>query len=180
MAKVNYLNQASFDPTDSDCDVINQVPIIIKSETKVFSYKYVYSEADCDCRRECYPGKGDDVGFTLIFGNYGEENYCPDPATDPTVHDILDLSQITNASLKVMSICADCHFKIYDVTDPANPIEVTTGTEFMGGSSYTLEIRKCDDNDQNCTAAFCLPCHSVFCLSILFQIEFEGCINDSE
>ncbi|WP_252229109.1 hypothetical protein [Clostridium sp. ZBS15] len=180
MAKVNYLNQASFYDTSSNCFKINEVPIIIKSETKVFSYKYVYSEADCDCRENCYPGKGDDIGFTLVFGNYGEETYSPLNPTDSTVIDILDLSNIYNASLKVMSICADCHFKIFDITGvtpgTGGGTEIIPGvTEFVGGNVYTLEIRECDENDENCTAAFCLPCHSVFCASILFQVDFEPC-----
>ncbi|NFL60032.1 hypothetical protein FDB62_12825 [Clostridium botulinum] len=183
MAKVNYINQASFHDPGVDCLKITEAPIIIKAETKVFSYKYVFSEADCNCSENCYPGKGDDVGFTLIFGNYGEETYTPTSTTDPTVIDTLDLSNIYNASLKVMDLCIGKNFKVFDITGvtpgSGQGTEVIPGeTEFIGGSVYTLEIRECYENPETgekCTAAFCLPCHSVFCITMLFQVEFTPC-----
>ncbi|WP_315082100.1 hypothetical protein [uncultured Clostridium sp.] len=179
MAKVNYVNQASFKYQDTNCLSLTQ-PIYIKSETKVFSYKHVFSEADCNCQKDCYPGKGDDIGFTLIFGNYGEETYTPTGTTGPTVIDTLDLSNIYNASLKVMDLCIGKNFKVFDVTVPGQAKEVIPGqTEFAGGTKYTLEIRECHKNTagtvETCTSEFCLPCHSVFCVTMLFQVEFSPC-----
>ncbi|NFG62216.1 hypothetical protein [Clostridium sp. CMCC3677] len=170
--KINYRNIANFYNKDLNCFKQNVKPITIKKEIKVFSYKYVYSEGDCGCSIEpCNPGKGDDIGFLLVFGNYGEETYHPIDSQS-TVRDTLDLTLIEKASLKVMDICTNCDFIIYNITDDK---VVEKGDSFDGGVEYILEVRKCCDESEEYYGDFCLPCHSVFCASILFQVEFEDC-----
>lgn len=182
MTKINYNNTAAFYSDDNFCGLSPVQPILIKDELKLFAHKYVYSEADCGCPegQECYPGKGDDVGFTLVFGNYGERTYCPPADCEPTVEDLLDLTGIVGSSLAVTYICLPAGMKLVVVaTDNPNfivPADVVSGVIFEGGYTYTLQVQK-QLLDGSYTPCFKLQCHSVCSISVLFQVEFTGCTN---
>lgn len=138
------------------------VEITIANPIKVFGYKWGFNEVDC-CQG--IPDKGDDLGFTLIFGNYGEHAYPGDPITPmPTAQDTFIVP--CGVRLKVMSICS-CGYKIYNgVISPSTQIQV--GDIFTAGI-YTIII-----TDENDNPYFPLLIHSVHCVSMLFQIEAIG------
>lgn len=182
MTRINYNNTAAFYSEDNSCGLSPVQPILIKDELKLFAYKYIYSEADCGCSdgQDCYPGKGDDVGFTLVFGNYGERTYCPPEDCEPTVEDLLDLTGIVGSSLAVTDICLPEGMKLVVVattnTNFTVPTDVVPGIIFEGGYTYTLQVQQ-NSGGGVYTPCFSLQCHSVCCISVLFQVEFTDCTN---
>lgn len=183
MSKIEYKNLMEFNqPTESDCPLSPQETMYIKDEIKIFAYKYMFSEADCTRCPNDVPGKGDDLGFALVYGNYGERCYYPSTSNPiPTVEDVLDLSNIESVSIEVMDVCLPKDMIMVIVAIDNNPItpsvKVEKGYKFVGGHTYTLQIQS--GTNGNYTPYFCLCCHQICCASILGQIDFTACIPES-
>ncbi|MGL5577474.1 MAG: hypothetical protein ACRDCW_18200 [Sarcina sp.] len=148
--------------------------IEITAEIKVFASKYAHSEADCI--RDGKIGKGDDLGFTLVFGNYGELNYIANPL-EPTVEDTLMVQ--SPIDLKLMSLCKCDNFILFNLNTNT---KVEICDVFKGGSVYRLQVRKLKvggnpNNIEDYVAEFDIPCHTIYCMSMLFQVEFPPCVS---
>lgn len=171
--KVKIQHQTSYPIVGCDHSEVNVMP-----ELKLFRYKYSYQENDPNPA-----GNGDDIGFSLVFGNYGELSWYTDGET-ATLEDNLVVENPVN--LKLMHLCLPCGFKLYIYSDDmAYPTELQTGTVLYPGT-YTLQLRKCEMSEEdlseeaeNCTPYFDVPCHFICCISMLFQVEFPPCSPDS-
>lgn len=104
--------------------------------------------------------KGKDMGFSLIFGNYGEDPVPANPLV-PTVEDIMSLPD--GMKLKVMSICACPGYELWCFGSKVN-----VGDIFIGPLDYIFNVKT---TGLGGTEFFPLEKHSVCCISILFQIE---------
>lgn len=172
--KVKIQHQKSYPIVGCDHSEINVMP-----ELKLFRYKYSYQEND-----PSPAGNGDDIGFSLVFGNYGELSWETDDET-PTLEDNLVIESPVN--LKLMHLCLPCGFKLYIYSDDMDAsTELKTGMTLIPGT-YTLQLRKCEvseedlsEEEEDCTPYFDVPCHFICCISMLFQVEFPPCTSDSD
>ncbi|MEG2841489.1 MAG: hypothetical protein RR886_09105 [Cellulosilyticaceae bacterium] len=96
----------------------------------------------------------DDIGFTLVFGNYGEFPYIA-PKGKPTVEDKLIVKSPIN--LKLMRLALNDGYKLF--------------YGIIG--IYNLQLRKYDITLNDYIADFDIPPHYISCFSMLFQIEFS-------
>ncbi|MDA3733855.1 hypothetical protein PBV87_20485 [Niameybacter massiliensis] len=160
-------------PTEGDVDLAIETiqcpwnleqEIEVQGEVKVFVEKYKHSEGDCQGMK---PGKGDDIAFTLVFGNYGEFAYVA-PASKPTLNDTLKVKAPVNLKLMTLHLAAD--YKLYYGNTSK---EVRVGDVLYGAiGSYKLQLRKYDTTANDYVADFDLPPHYIGCISMLYQIEF--------
>ncbi|MEG0013095.1 MAG: hypothetical protein RSF87_04200, partial [Cellulosilyticaceae bacterium] len=164
--EIPYVDNIIIKPHEIQCPWNLEETIEIQGEIKVFAYKYSHSEA------ACIPGlmatKGDDIGFTLVYGNYGEFNYIA-PMGKPTVEDKFTVQR--PIILKLMSLCVCDGYKLfYGNSDK----EVKVCDKFYGQIGiYTFQLRKLVNGSY--ISDFNLPCHHIRCLSMLLQIEFPSC-----
>ncbi|MDZ4993683.1 hypothetical protein GNF80_11985 [Clostridium perfringens] len=171
--KVKIQHQTSYPIVGCDHSEVNVMP-----ELRLFRYKYSYQENDPNPA-----GNGDDIGFSLVFGNYGELSWQTDGET-PTLEDNLVIENPVN--LKLMHLCLPRGFKLYIYSDDMDAsTELLTGMPLTPGN-YTLQLRKCEVSEENlseeeeeCTPYFNVPCHFICCISMLFQVEFPPCSPDS-
>ncbi|MBE6047484.1 MAG: hypothetical protein E7213_03585 [Clostridium sp.] len=170
--QINFIDDVNFHDETICCPVTNPEPVVVSGEVKIFGHKYASNSAECI--PGAFPGKGDDIVYTLVFGNYGDLTFkiCDD---DSTVVDTLTVEYPIN--LKLKNICTCKNFKVFNTK---TNLPVKRCDIFEGGNSYELEIRKLKENgDSNCyddyVPTFDLPCHSVYCVSMIFQIEFPDC-----
>ena len=170
--QINFKDEVNLNSKTVNCPVTNPEPIIVSGEVKVFGHKYANTEAECV--PGTLPSKGDDIAYTFVFGNYGELTYNP-CNNDSTVVDTLTVECPIN--LKLMNICTCDDFKLFNAKTgmPVKRCDI-----FYGGIVYKLEVRKLKKHgDPNCyedyEAAFPLPCHSIYSISMLFQIDFPAC-----
>ncbi|MDZ5255167.1 hypothetical protein [Clostridium sp. LIBA-8841] len=170
--KVKIKQQTTYPIVGSNNAEVNVMP-----ELRLFRYKYSYQENDPNPA-----GNGDDIGFSLVFGNYGELSWETDNRT-PTLEDTLVIEKPVN--LKLMHLCLPCGFKLYMYSDDMDAAtELQTGMPLIPGT-YTLQLRKCemseeDLSEEECTPYFDVPCHFICCISMLFQVEFPPCSPDSD
>lgn len=141
--------------------------IEIQGEVKIFAKKYSHLETECTPNIKA--SKGDDIGFTLVYGNYGEF-YYEAPSGKPTVEDKLYIQ--SPVYLKLMSLCIAENTQLYNVT---NKKVVEVCDVFYGGIEYDLQVQKYDSSSESWIADFNIGCHSICCISMLFQIEFPAC-----
>lgn len=170
--QIPFKDEVKLETKSYKCPVTNPEPIVVSGEVKIFGHKYAHTEAECV--PHTLPGKGDDIGYTLVFGNYGELTYNPHDC-DSTVVDTLTVECPIN--LKLMNICTCNDFKLFNAK---TGLPVKRCDIFYGGIVYKLEVRKLKPHgDPNCPedyeADFNLPCHSIYCISLLFQIDFPAC-----
>lgn len=165
-AQIPYKNNIVVDPYTAKCPWDLEQTIDIQGEIKIFAKKYKHSEAECSSNPKA--SKGDDIGFTFVFGNYGEFDYTAQK-NQPTIEDELSIQKPVN--LKLMSLCLGDGYKVfYGNTDT----EVKVCDKFYGQiGTYNLQVRKLVNGEY--IADFDLPCHYICSISILFQIEFPSC-----
>lgn len=165
--KIEFKNNIRVNEAEMNCLWDTEKTIEIQGEVKIFAKKFAHSEAECV--RGAVASKGDDIGFTLVYGNYGE--FCYEaPRNNPTVEDQLYIQ--SPASLKLMSLCInDENTRLFNVTKRE---EVKVGDIFEGGRPYKLQVQKLN-NMRQWIADFDIECHSICCISMLFQIEFPIC-----
>lgn len=171
-SQINFKDDVNLYGKVINCPVTNPEPVVVYGEVKIFGHKYSNTEAECV--PGTLPGKGDDIVYTLVFGNYGELTYkaCNN---DSTVVDTLSVESPIN--LKLMNICTCENFKLFNAK---TGLPVKRCDVFYGGTPYKLEVRKLKKNgNPECyddyEADFNLPCHSVYCISMIFQIDFPAC-----
>lgn len=162
-------------PTEGDVDLATETiqcpwnleqEIEVQAEIKVFVEKYKHSEGDCQGMK---PGNGDDIAFTIVFGNYGEFAYVA-PTAKPTVTDTLKVKAPVNLKLMTLHLAAD--YKLYYGNTSK---EVQVGDVLYGAvGSYKLQLRKYDATANDYVADFDLPSHYIGCVSMLYQIEFSN------
>lgn len=166
-AYISYQDNVNVsDPYNASSNWNLNETIEVLGEIKIFAKKYSHSEAECDSNKK--PSKGDDIGFTLVFGNYGEFNYTATKGTS-TVEDTLIVQYPVN--LKLMSLCICDDYKLfYGNTN----VEVEICDTFYGETGlYNLQLRK--KVGDKYIADFDLPCHYICSISMLLQIEFPAC-----
>lgn len=187
-AVINYENSVTYDKTPNNCisDLIKKLEI--ENEVKVFSYKFMNTEGSCSNppRKATH---GDSVVFTLVFGNYGEADYIPNNNT-PTVEDILFIESPIVLTLK--SICVGngiggfgelpSTYRLYNLTD--NKV-VTQCDKFYGNKTYNLQVQRLSTyaippNPPGWYNNFALRCHSINCITMLFEIQYTGCVRCME
>ncbi len=164
-SEIPFRNNVTVSSVGYACPMDLTQSVDVEGEVKIFAHKYSHSEAEC--KPNTKPGKGDDIGFTLVFGNYGEFSYVAVPGT-PTVEDTLFIQ--SPVILKLMSLCLCDNLRLYNITDK-KVVEVCD--KFYGGTPYLLQVQKKDGTAYK--PDFDLPCHSIFCISMLFQVEFPAC-----
>ena len=172
MAKINYIDNINVEEKEATCLPVRDLTqtIRIQGEVKVFAKKFKYSEADCIITDPpTLPSKGDDVGFTLVFGNYGEFNYVGTGTGIPTAVDVLTVD--APAYLKLMSLCIGDGYRLMEGTREVKACDI-----FHSGP-HNLQVEKNIGTGgvDNWISDFDLPCHYVCCISMLFQIEFPAC-----
>lgn len=194
---VQFTNTATLVNRTTRSRATASAPIKIRSDLNIFAYKYVYSQTgfqnlngrdiddwDCDCHHDWtrrIPGKGSDIGFSLIFGNYGDRTYIAS-GTIPTVEDFLDLRDTPGVVLNVMDVSIGSN-TVENLTlvysddngisfNPIIPGYLPNPTRLFGGIRYIFRVLN------NNLIAFNLPCHSIFSISALLQVENAGCLRD--
>ncbi|WP_297635819.1 hypothetical protein [uncultured Clostridium sp.] len=165
--KIEFKNNIRVSEKEMECPWDIEKTIEIQGEVKIFAKKFAHSEAECV--RGAIASKGDDIGFTLVYGNYGE--FCYEaPRNKPTVEDQLYIQ--SPVSLKLMSLCInDENARLFNVNSGT---VVQIGDVFEGGRPYQLQVQKLN-NMGRWIADFDIECHSICCISMLFQIEFPIC-----
>ncbi|MEG1636347.1 MAG: hypothetical protein RR324_02425 [Cellulosilyticaceae bacterium] len=165
MPYVPFEDTVNIHPETIQCPWNLEELIEVQGEVKIFVEKYKHSEGECQITK---PGKGDDIGFTLVFGNYGEFPYIA-PKGKPTVEDKLIVKSPIN--LKLMRLALTDGYKLfYGNTNQ----EVQVLDMFYGIIGiYNLQLRKYDITLNDYIADFDIPPHYISCFSMLFQIEFS-------
>lgn len=188
MPQIQYNNNAFFNSTNPSFPQTSAV-IKIQNTINIFAYKYVYSESGYsningqDLGGDA-PNNGAHIGFSLIFGNYGSTPYSATRPV-PTIQDTLDLTGISGAGLQFGNICAPQNMRVLVVAMDGFPITPFVLGQapnqnylFQGGHTYTLEVQSSNTgNEPDYTSYFCIPCQSVCCISLLFEVVFNGCIG---
>ena len=164
---IKFLDYVSVRTDNFNCFTGDPI-ISVSMDTKIFRHKYINSEADCNPGTA--PSNGDDLVFTLVFGNYGELNYVANPL-EATVEDDLYIQPPLN--LQLMNYCTCDEFALFNLATNTiiKPCDV-----FFGGTNYNLQVRKLisggdPTNPRDYFSAFDLPHHSIYCISMIFRIE---------
>lgn len=166
--EIPFVNNIIVKSHEENCPWDIDKTIEIQGDIKVFAKKYVYSESDCDSTTKA--GKGDDIGFTLVFGNYGEFYYTAQE--NPTVEDKITVPNPVD--LRLMSLCICEGYKLF-YGDTDKEVKVCDVLDSQTGT-YNLQVRKLVGVKY--ISNFDIPCHYVCSISMLFQIEFPCCTKD--
>lgn len=151
------------------------VTISVNGETKLWRKKISHVEVIDSHHPNRLPSKGDNIGFTLIFGNDGEIS-CATNNKIATVEDTLEVAEPIN--LKLLSLSLSCDYELWvSCVKPSlpkfQPCKITPGAILPGGYTYILQLRK---KVNKCyTPFFDIPSDYIASVSMLFQIEFPVC-----
>lgn len=159
---------------------MDPVIISVNGETKLWRKKVSHIEETDPQYQNRLPSKGDNIGFTLIFGNDGEIA-CETDNKTASVEDTLKVSE--PISLKLISLSLDRDYELWvSCVNPEppkfKPCKITPCAVLPGGYTYTLQLRK---KINKCyTPFFDIPSNYISSVSMLFQIEFPVCEEYSE
>lgn len=169
--EIPYVDTVTIKEEVIKCQWDVEEDIEIQGEVKLFAKKYKHSEAECLPGAQTKLRKGDDFGFTLVFGNYGEFEYIALNGK-PTVEDTLSVPY--PVYLKLMSLCLCDKLRLFNLTDN-KPVEVCD--KFYGPKKYKLQVQQNIGTEANpkWVADFNILCHSIYSISMLFQVEFPAC-----
>lgn len=162
---ISFRNSVSLNKQIQHCGLTSQ-SIQLESQIKPFSYKYLTREGACS-KPPRDTLNGDSVGFTFVFGNYGDLNYTAVTGV-PTVEDTLYLEEPIVFRLNYLSICPN-----FRVLNKNTNTVVTPCDKFYGGTTYKLQVQKLVNGTY--TPYFDLPCNSTYCISMLFTIGVPDC-----
>lgn len=173
MAKIPFNNKVDVHTCSCrNLKPMNPVIINVTAESKLWRNKIPHVELiECGNEKKM-PSKGDNVGFTLIFGNDGEIA-CPTDNRTPSVEDTLEVA--APLSLKLMSLCLGCDYELWVACikpgiSNFKPCKLVPGVVLHGGYTYTLQLRK---RINKCfTPFFDIPCQYICSASMLFKIDF--------
>ena len=164
--KLSFSDIVTLDTEPTTCIAYATKQIQVEHKSKLFSYKYLNSEGGC-----LFPPRelkrGDDLGFTLVFGNYGDVEYIAILGI-PTVEDTLSIAAPMTLTLRSLCMCPN-----FRLLNKNSGNIVAPGDVFQGGIIYTLQVQKLVNGVY--TPYFNLPCNSTHCISMLFGISFPNC-----
>lgn len=168
MAKIPFIDNITWDDSEENVVAPSSITVDVNAEIRLWASKIQHLEIP-------NPGKGDDIGFILAFGNDGELTTPASTAIPPvpTLEDTLTIK--SPIDLKLMSLCIGSEYELWVVSENNLPVnyQVTRCKVFQSGS-YTLQLRR-RVNGGPATAYFDIPCHYICSIAMLFQIEFPGC-----
>lgn len=179
MSKLDFYNKVKMKEQKNPTIVgSNNSQVNVMPQLKLFRYKYSYQANHPEPA-----GNGDDIGFSITFGNYGELAWETD-GVNPTLEDNLVIESPIN--LKLMHLCLPYGFKLFAVRKNDIAVDANELVRYMTLSpgTYTLQLRKYEedlsDEEEQYTPCFNIPCHFICCISMLFQVEFPPCPPDSD
>ena len=185
LPKIPFIDSVLLSSESDDCIKDLEQTLEVQNEVKLFSRKYMNTEAQCfDPPRKATTG--DNLVFTLVYGNYGELPYNAIPGVS-TVEDVLYIDSPMTLTLK--SLCVGQHpfrkfgsgfeiplnYRLFNVTDDK---EVQVCDKFDGGKKYILRVEQQSTPfifPQQWTPFFGIECHTINCISMLFEIGFKPC-----
>ncbi|SCI74678.1 Uncharacterised protein [uncultured Clostridium sp.] len=167
MAQLDYNNAVALDTGTTVISGNSSAQINIVGEAKLFKAKYAHQENENSVN-------GDDVGFTIVFGNDGDLTWEQPRPNIPTLEDTLSID--SPVDLKLVHLSLPCDFQLWvlsrDGVELTNPRQVEVCDIFNSGT-YVLQLRKLVDGEY--TPYFNIPCNSIESFSILFQVRFANC-----
>lgn len=167
MAQLNYIDTVSLNTLPTAIVGNNSATATVSTETRLFMAKYAHQGT-------AQLMNGDDLGFTIVFGNFGENTWTQPTPNVATVQDTLTIP--SPMRLKLMSLSLPSGYQLWVIsrdgvalTNPRQLVRCTT----LNAGTYVLQLRQLVNGAY--TAFFDVPCHSINVLSMLFQVRFPAC-----
>ncbi|WP_029452666.1 hypothetical protein [Clostridium algidicarnis] len=125
---------------------------------RLFIRKFSFFEGEGagNCGEDIFPRAGDDIGFSIVFGNFGETPY--NPGNSPTVRDRLVIP--SGLSLRVEDLSRETGYELYSKELGRN---LAVG-DILAAGTHNFTVTK--DGKDN----FIIPPNSVVGISMLFRI----------
>lgn len=125
---------------------------------RLFIRKFSFFEGEGagNCGEDIFPRAGDDIGFSIVFGNFGETPY--NPGNNPTVRDRLVIP--SGLSLRVEDLSRETGYELYSKELGRN---LAVGDILAAGTHNFVVTKDGKDN-------FIIPPNSVVGISMLFRI----------
>ena len=125
---------------------------------RLFIRKFSFFEGEGagNCGEDILPRAGNDIGFSIVFGNYGEVPY--NPGNNPTVRDRLVVP--SGLSLRVEDLSRESGYELYSQELGRN---LAVGDVLTSGT-YNFTVTKGGKNN------FIIEPNSVVGISMLFRI----------
>lgn len=167
MAQLNYIDTVSLNTLPTAIVGNNAATATVSTETRLFMAKYAHQEAS-------QLMNGDNLGFTIVFGNFGENTWTQPTPNVATVQDTLTIP--SPMRLKLMNLSLPSGYQLWVIsrdgvalTNPRQLVRCAT----LNAGTYVLQLRQLVNGVY--TAFFDVPCHSINVLSMLFQVRFPAC-----
>ncbi|KMT22292.1 hypothetical protein [Clostridium cylindrosporum] len=163
MSIISYQDNIGISPGTSGPVAVPPQTINIQGQSEVFGNKFTFWQG-----QPTNPGVGDDLGFTLVFGNYGETDF-PAGGVDATVEDTLTVPAGVTLELKSVSLPPSF---IIGTWDGVAFTPLTLGQTFVGapvnGTVYTLQLRQGPLSNE--VPNFALTENSVYSVGLLLNV----------
>ena len=167
MAQLNYINTVGVETGDTAISGNDTAEITIVAEARLFTAKFAHQENE-------NVENGDNIGFTIVFGNDGDIAWEQPRPNILTLEDTLDIE--SPIALKVVYLSLPCDYQLWvvsrDGVELTNPRQVEVCDIFSSGE-YILQLRKLVEGEY--TPYFDIPCNSMDSFSVLFQVQFANC-----
>lgn len=166
---IPFTDEINVQESSTTCTLNTNSAIDVTAQSKIFANKFAFSEADCSLGSVL--GRGDRLGFNLIFGNYGDLDYVAS-ASSNTVIDTLTIE--SPARMILLSLSMPEEFMLFNLTT-GNPISI--GDIFETGTT-SIQVRRLisggdPTNPDDFLADFDLEAQSVYSIAMLFEVSFN-------
>lgn len=166
MAILNYTNSISANAATAPTVLGNGAEaVVVTPEVTLFIEKYSHTQSDSI-------SGGDDIGFTIVFGNYSDFPYEAAQGADATLEDVITIAAPLTLTLEALALCDN--YQLWVVAENGTaltaPYQLEEGAVLDIGT-YTLQLRQLVDGAY--TEVFDIPCNFIGVLSMMFSVS--GC-----
>ena len=166
MAILNYTNSVSANAAAAPTVLGNGAEaVVVTPEITLFIEKYSHTQSDTI-------SGGDDIGFTIVFGNYSDFPYEAAAGADATLEDVITIAAPLTLTLEALALCSN--YQLWVVAENGTALQAPYQLEegaVLDAGTYTLQLRQLVNGAY--TSVFDIPCNFIGVFSMMFSVS--GC-----